>query len=277
MQNLLLLLSASVSSKNVESFFEDAAKVDVFKNSSRQLGFFLNDEGANRPRMLNELGCGHAVPRTRGLNVCGSKHIPPVRRDNRAPRPPAAPTPSTITAAIPHVLDLLKPNPSRRLMFPDRNGNQTTQPDILQPETQLPETQKPEAQKPKTQQPEVEQTTQPETQRSEAETEGEDTCCICLDPIDGDKYAPFICSLRTERYRVPHTFDEDCITDWCKRSTVPKCPECRANLIPGTRLDQEAKSRRDQEINSQLIEFFRSFPSGSFPPRPFVVMIRPEE
>lgn len=242
MQNLLLLLSASASSKNVKSFFEVSAKEDAFKNagrelgrrtgddSSRQSGFFLNEEGANRPRMLNDLGCVYD-PRQRGV-VCSSKHIAPVRSDNGAPWPPATPTPSTIPSGIPHVLDL---QPSRRLMSPNPDLQQTTQPDVEQPATQQSETQ---------------------------QTEAEDNCCICLEPKEGDQFAPFLCTLRT----VPqHSFHEDCITEWCSRSTGPECPMCRSKLIPGSRLDQEANSRLMQERLGSLMR------------RGFVVILRDEE
>jgi len=250
MQNLLLLLSASASCKNVESFFEVSAKEDAFKNagrelgrltgddSSRQSGFFLNDEGANRPRMLNDLGSVY-VPRQRG-----SKHIAPVRSDNGAQRPPATPTPSTITSGIPHVFDL---QPSRRLMSPNPDLQQTTQPDVEQTtqlDTQQPATQQSETQQSKTQQ-----------------TEAEDNCCICFEPKGGDQFAPFLCTLRTVH---KHSFHEDCITEWCSRSTGPECPMCRSKLIPGSRLDQEAESRFMQETVGRRM-------------RSFVVILRHED
>jgi len=235
MQNLLFLLSASVSGKNVESFLEVSVKEDAFKNtggefgrltendSSRQLGVFLKDEGANRPRMLNDLG-SVSVPRQRS-SVWSSKPMTPVRSANGAARSPATPTPFTITTGIPHVLDLL---PSRRLMSSNPDLELTTQPDTQQPETQQTNTQ------------------QPETQQ----TEEEDNCSICLEPKEGDQFAPFLCSRRT----VPkHSFHEDCITKWCSRSTGPECPLCRSKLIPGSRLDQEAKSRLKEEAESELI------------------------
>jgi len=253
MQNLLLLLSASASSKNVESFFEVSAKEDAFKNAGRELGrltgddssrlsgFFLDDEGANRPRMLNDLGCVY-VPHQRG-SVCSSKHIAPVRSDNGAPWPPATLTPSTITSGIPHVLDL---QPSRRLMSSNPDLQRTTQPDVEQTtqlDTQQPATQQSETQQSKTQQTETQQ------------TEAEDDCSICLQPKEGEQFAPFLCTLRTVH---KHSFHEDCITEWCNRSTGPECPMCRSKLIPGSRLDQEAKSRLVQDAFRSMMMMMRS-------------------
>jgi len=238
MQNLLLLLSACVSSKHVETFLEedangrvalnDSAAEDAFKNAIHELGLrtLNNLDRVSVPRRLGSPGSSASSDNVPGRSDIGAPQSPPGSQQRA---PPAAPT------ATPRVFRPEEKTQQPDTQQPDRPATPTAIPHVLPSEE-------------KTQQP---------------ENHGLCGICYCVT----DLTAHFDCGDGSET-SIKHCMCDDCSKKLILGNPpgrVPTCPFCRQSLSTKSPLYQQATRRdvdrdiRDEEWEERWDDIFREW------------------
>jgi len=223
MQNLLLLLSACVSSKHVETFLEedangrvalnDSAAEDAFKNAIHELGLrtLNNLDRVSVPRRLGSPGSSASSDNVPGRSDIGAPQSPPGSQQRA---PPAAPT------ATPRVF---------------RPEEKTQQPDTQQRNPPAAPTAIPHVL------PSEEKTQQPDTQQPE----NHDCCGACFE--EKDLTAHFDCGDGSET-AIKHGLCDDCSSKWIlgnpTGTELRTCPTCRQSLSKKSPLYEQATQLR---------------------------------
>jgi len=264
MQSLLLWVFAFVSGKNVESFFEVDAN-GPFKKTGRELrrikeddsgerlGFLSKVEGAEGSRTLNGSDL-FSIPRQLGVHSSSRRNADEGRGNTESSQPPEGTQqrePAAIRSDIPRASvpeETAVPEEDNfaeksRLLNDSDLGVSIPRQFAIPSNIYHEETEDPEA--------------------DDCGSVPEDTCAICLEPKNGESFAPFECAT------VKHDYHKECAEGWIEKSRAnPTCPSCRAGLPSDSPLmalrpaEQDGVTQEDLELLGITQEDFDMFMRG---------------
>jgi len=254
MQSLLLWVFAFVSGKNVESFFEVDAN-GPFKKTGRELrrikeddsgerlGFLSKVEGAEGSRTLNGSDL-FSIPRQLGVHSSSRRNADEGRGNTESSQPPEGTQqrePAAIRSDIPRASvpeETAVPEEDNfaeksRLLNDSDLGVSIPRQFAIPSNIYHEETEDPEA--------------------DDCGSVPEDTCAICLEPKNGESFAPFECAT------VKHDYHKECAEGWIEKSRAnPTCPSCRAGLPSDSPLNA-LRPTEEEERREWMREWMERF------------------